>query len=237
MSSSSTIPRTKFMYHTTIAVILVAKKQSRPLSGSLTALVRGQAGRGAQNGLISFFFGSEEEPKTYVQQQSKPNIPYHHTSPSIFSSFANQFLNQSPKMDEVWKDINFPSFQEHSSIDHLRSSNFHSTNFQHLFSLSFSTSSSSRYGSPVPPPATMLTLNTTHVSHLFRSNGPLREVPPLMQYHTVPKICPHSSKPVDFFPDSNAKKRQLDIDSSNSDRRHKRMIKNRDAAARLIQTS
>ncbi|GAA0159182.1 basic leucine zipper transcription factor [Lithospermum erythrorhizon] len=135
-------------------------------------------------------------------------------------------------MDEVWKDINFPSFQEHSSIDHLRSSNFRSTNFQHLFSLSFSTSSSSRYGSPVPPPATMLTLNTTHESHLFRSNGPLREVPPLMQYHTVPKICPHSSKPVDFFPDSNAKKRQSDIDSSNSDKRHKRMIKNRDAAAR-----
>ncbi|KAG9137699.1 hypothetical protein Leryth_019275 [Lithospermum erythrorhizon] len=130
-------------------------------------------------------------------------------------------------MDENFQSTNLLSFQKHSPNDHFRTTNFRATTFATNFSPDVA--SSSRYGSHVPPPAATLTLNTTHEIHFFRNTYPSMENH-LMHQQTIPQICAHFSLPVDFS--HNSKKRHQEIDSSNSDRRHKRMIKNRDAASR-----
>ncbi|KAF8093468.1 hypothetical protein N665_0383s0096 [Sinapis alba] len=118
-------------------------------------------------------------------------------------------------MEEVWKEINLASLHQHRqlNIDHepmLSNQNPNNSIFQDFLSKPLSqeppaSSSSTHHGSLLTPPATVTSLN------------------------------PHS---IDTHFDESAKfgcsekKRGQDSDESRGDRRHKRMTKNRESAAR-----
>ncbi|CAK7334179.1 unnamed protein product [Dovyalis caffra] len=153
------------------------------------------------------------------------------SSPSPFSPSDNlHFLaHQNAKtMEEVWKDISLASLHDHTSTDqdlsmtprlpdishHHRHHHSNNPNFilQDFLARPFNKdpptrmlsviSDSTPFGSSVPPPATVLSLNSgPGFDFLDNSDHPLR-------------------------------KRPQESDISSGDRRHKRMIKNRESAAR-----
>ncbi|KAL2241144.1 UNVERIFIED_CONTAM: Protein FD [Sesamum indicum] len=144
------------------------------------------------------------------------------SSPSPYST-----LNSNPKtMEEVWRDITLAS-----DIPHHPSA--HGVILQDFFSKDPPppANSSSGFASspppPPPPPPTMLTLNsaTHHFSSLFFQP----------HHHPIPHVS-SLNPPFDaLVSDDNCcggKKRFPDSDRSSGDRRHKRMIKNRESAAR-----
>ncbi|CAH8313934.1 unnamed protein product [Eruca vesicaria subsp. sativa] len=119
-------------------------------------------------------------------------------------------------MEEVWKEINLASFHKHRhlNIDHepvLRNQNPTNSIIQDFLSKPLNKE---------PPPSSS---STHHVSLLL---------PPA----TVPSLNPQYS--IDTHFDESArfgclgKKRSQDSDESRGDRRHKRMTKNRESAAR-----
>ncbi|CAH8389235.1 unnamed protein product [Eruca vesicaria subsp. sativa] len=141
--------------------------------------------------------------------------------PSSTSSSLSHSLLQAKNMtqvtmEEVWKEINLASFHKHRhlNIDHepvLRNQNPSNSIFQDFLSKPLNKE---------PPPSS----SSTHHGSLL--------LPPA----TVPSLNPQYS--IDTHFDESArfgclgKKRSQDSDESRGDRRHKRMTKNRESAAR-----
>nr|QCD63875.1 FD-like protein 1-II [Platanus x hispanica] len=97
------------------------------------------------------------------------------------------------------------------------------------------------FGSPplAPPPATALSLNSGPEFQYLDNTDPLRPHPQLHNHVNAASPCFVSSinSPFDAFSSSSGlssfcKRRVPDFDDSCADRRHKRMIKNRESAAR-----
>ncbi|XVF62221.1 hypothetical protein PTKIN_Ptkin08bG0200000 [Pterospermum kingtungense] len=158
-------------------------------------------------------------------------------------------------MEEVWKDINLVSLHDHSSREGL-SMNPNSQNphfiLQDFLARPFSKDpptatnrvscnthsmeTSTLYGSTVPPPATVLSLNSglgfdflDNSDPLVRSNSRLQSIP----ISDLPAFnCPFEALASSPGLASFGKKRVQESDSSSGDRRNKRMIKNRESAAR-----
>ncbi|KAG8660041.1 protein FD [Manihot esculenta] len=173
------------------------------------------------------------------------------SSPSPFS--PSDIHHKGKTMEEVWKDINLASLHDHPSGDQDLSftprlhNPHHNPNFilQDFFARPFSKDTPTRIvsahvesglcGSSVPPPATILSLNSGPVFDFLDNSDPLRPASHL------------PSRPVSNFSSFNSslealdsssgmpsfgKKRVQESDNSSGDRRHKRMIKNRESAAR-----
>ncbi|OIT34702.1 PREDICTED: bZIP transcription factor 27-like [Nicotiana attenuata] len=150
------------------------------------------------------------------------------SSRSPFSP-SNHHLNPRLKtMEEVWKDINLSSLQEHTTTysrdhDHHQTANFGGMILQDFLARPFATD-------PQPPPAaspvpstTMLNLNSVPELHFFSQNSILRPPTPISQ---VPFEGLASSA-------ANGRKRVPETENNSAgDRRNKRMIKNRESAAR-----
>ncbi|CAL9223369.1 unnamed protein product, partial [Arabidopsis halleri] len=173
-------------------------------------------------------------------QQSIISKINNHSAFSISSSSSTSSSlgdnNSQVTMEEVWKEINFGSLHYHRqlNIGHepmLKNQNPNNSTFQDFLNMplnqqppplppSSSTIVTALYGSlPLPPPATVLSLNSG-VGFEF-----------LDTTETLVASNPHS------FEESArvgclGKKRSQDPDESRGDRRYKRMIKNRESAAR-----
>ncbi|KAJ9703801.1 hypothetical protein PVL29_005184 [Vitis rotundifolia] len=161
-------------------------------------------------------------------------------------------------MEEVWKDINLASLHDHPSREDLsvlpRPQNPHA-NFRGMIlqdflarpfnkepptsvaSLDQSTVTEARiYGSLPPPPATVLSLNSGPEFHFLESSHPARPHSHLVQHNPISNVASFSA-PFDALASSTGltsfgKKRFSESDNNSCDRRHKRMIKNRESAAR-----
>ncbi|OMO83418.1 hypothetical protein COLO4_22478 [Corchorus olitorius] len=143
-------------------------------------------------------------------------------------------------MEEVWKDINLASLHDHSSRESLslnpRLQNPHNPNFmlQDFLARPFgkdppTNKEATLYGSPLPqPPATILSLNSGP-GFDFEPNSRLQSNP-ISNLTTF--NCPFEALASSSALASFGKKRVQESDSSSGDRRHKRMIKNRESAAR-----
>ncbi|XP_058009116.1 protein FD [Hevea brasiliensis] len=153
-------------------------------------------------------------------------------------------------MEEVWKDINLASLHDHPSGDQdlavtPRLHNpYHNPNFilQDFFARPFRKDPPTRrvsahaqgdpalYDSPVPPHATVLRLNSGPGFDFLDNSDPLRPTHPVSNVSSLngPFEALHSSSGMPSF----GKKRVQESDNSSCDRRHKRMIKNRESAAR-----
>ncbi|KAJ4842429.1 hypothetical protein Tsubulata_027295, partial [Turnera subulata] len=180
-----------------------------------------------------------------------PPPPFSTAPPSIISSVqAHHHNHPRPKtMEEVWNDINLASLHDHSSADqdfpmtttprrHSNNPNFILQDFlarpftkdppARLVVSAGSTrcNNSTLYGSaaeppPPPPPATVLSLNSGSGLEFLDGNcGPV-------------KRSSHSHEVLDSYPSLHKRRAaQESDDNSSGDRRHKRMIKNRESAAR-----
>ncbi|EOA32687.1 hypothetical protein CARUB_v10015985mg [Capsella rubella] len=155
------------------------------------------------------------------------------------SSSSSQGQNKSQvTMEEVWKEINLGSLHYHRQVNighepMLKNQNPNNNSiFQDFLNMPLkqqpplppSSSSSivtALYGSPlpIPPPATVLSLNSG-VGFKFLDNT-----------DTLVASNPNSFEGSARF-GCFGKKRGQDSDGSRGDRRHKRMIKNRESAAR-----
>ncbi|XVF15962.1 hypothetical protein REPUB_Repub09cG0201000 [Reevesia pubescens] len=153
-------------------------------------------------------------------------------------------------MEEVWKDINLASLHDHSSRQGRLSLNPNPHN-PHFILQDFLASPVSKdpqttnrvstngettfYGSPVPPPATVLSLNSGPGFDFLDNSDPLRSNSRL-QNNPISNLssfnCPFEALASSSSLTSFGKKRVQESDSSSGDRRHKRMIKNRESAAR-----
>ncbi|KAL6550451.1 hypothetical protein OROMI_020939 [Orobanche minor] len=123
-------------------------------------------------------------------------------------------------MEEVWEDMSPTSDLPH----HHHSSIARGMILQEFFPKDPATPTSASSSSPPPAPLappTMLTLNsaTHHFSSLLLQNHHQQHVSSL-------------NLPLDA-----SKKRFLEFQTTSGDRRHKRMIKNRESAARLAYTN
>ncbi|XP_022774154.1 protein FD-like, partial [Durio zibethinus] len=179
-----------------------------------------------------------------ASQSSKS--PSTSSSPSAFSP-SSHLQNQTPRpktMEEVWKDINLTPLHDHSSRDGLSvNPNTHNPHFvlQDFLARPFSkhpptnrvstNGETTLYGSPVPPSATVLSLNSGPGLNLdpLMSNSRLKRSPiSNLSTFTCPFEALSSSSSLVSF----SKKRVQESDSRSGDRRHERMIKNRESAAR-----
>ncbi|XVF18066.1 hypothetical protein REPUB_Repub10bG0179700 [Reevesia pubescens] len=175
------------------------------------------------------------------------------SSPSPFSPSSHLIHNQTlgPKtMEDVWKDINLASLHDHSSREGLSLNK--NPNKPHFIlqdflarpsnkdpspnrSVSTNGETTTLYGSPVPPPATVLSLNSGPIFDLLDNLDPLRSNSRL-QSSTISNLstfnCPLEALASSSSLASFGKKKVQNSDSSSGDRRHKRMIKNRESAAR-----
>ncbi|XP_042986977.1 protein FD isoform X1 [Carya illinoinensis] len=177
------------------------------------------------------------------------------STPSPFSpsSFC-QTARLNPKtMEEVWKDINLASLQDQETTPrfHQRphsTSNFRNVILQDFLARPFSkdpppsmvstATETSLYGSAslVPPPATVLSLNSGSEFHFLDNTDPLMRPDSHLLSHPISNVSSFSSRfealaSTTGVP-SFGQKRVQESDSSSGDRRHKRMIKNRESAAR-----
>ncbi|CAI9757803.1 unnamed protein product [Fraxinus pennsylvanica] len=132
-------------------------------------------------------------------------------------------------MEEVWDDINLASLNDHP------------TDFRGMILQDFlarpcsnkdsvpTASVSSGFASPAPPhPTTMLTLNSIPERfHFFGNSDPLIQTSHPQPQTISPSCC------VTVASEGHGKKRFTEPGSNfDGDRRHKRMIKNRESAAR-----
>ncbi|KAJ6736871.1 CAMP-RESPONSE ELEMENT BINDING PROTEIN-RELATED [Salix viminalis] len=185
------------------------------------------------------------------------------SSPSIFPPSNNllcQAQQKAETMEEVWKDISLASLHDHTPTDQELSmtSRLHSISHRHHHNTSpnfilqdflarpFNKDPPTRmvsiirdstpFGSPLPPPATVLSLNSgPGFDFLDNSDHPQRPSSQL-QSSPISNISSFTSpfEGLDSSPGlpSFCKKRSQESDGSSGDRRHKRMIKNRESAAR-----
>ncbi|KAA8528773.1 hypothetical protein F0562_036128 [Nyssa sinensis] len=150
-------------------------------------------------------------------------------------------------MEEVWKDITLSSLPHHPTTiiaAAATSANQHAfhgmilqdflahpshkdpatrVDFDHVPS-SARGGRATVFGSSVPPSATNLSLNLGSEFHYLQSTDPMRSNPQLQTHATV-------GTPSFVIP-TFSKKRAPENDHDSRDRRHKRMIKNRESAAR-----
>ncbi|KAJ8764478.1 hypothetical protein K2173_006218 [Erythroxylum novogranatense] len=178
-------------------------------------------------------------------------------SPSPFSP-SNLFheTTRTPKtMEEVWKDI--ASLHDHPSVGQdlsatptLHNKPRQNPNFmlQDFLGRPFNKDSPARiisctqvdsnaYGSSVPHPATVLSLNSGTGLGFLDSSGPLRPSSHLQGHRPISNVSLSNNNPFEAFDSSSGlaafgKKRIQESDNSSGYRRHKRMIKNRESAAR-----
>ncbi|XP_010548260.1 PREDICTED: protein FD-like isoform X2 [Tarenaya hassleriana] len=188
--------------------------------------------------------------KSLDRVSSSTSSPSSSTSSSSLPISQAQFKPQ-PAMEEVWKDINLASIHHHGQIPHdPRVRTQHPNSILQDFlnrpqshdppptRLSMGSSSNgdtstvtALYGSPLPPPATVLSLNSSAGFEFLDNPDPHLQNHPHLSSNisslTTPFEALASAGQFGFY----GKKRGQDSDSS-SDRRHKRMIKNRESAAR-----
>ncbi|XP_022740721.1 protein FD-like [Durio zibethinus] len=169
------------------------------------------------------------------------------TSSSPSADLHNQ-IHRSKTMEEVWKDINLASLHDHTSREGLSvNPNPHNPHFilQDFLARPFSKDpptnrvstigEATLYGSPAPPPATVLSLNSGPAFDFLDNSGSLRsnsrlQSGPISNLSTF--NCPFEGLASSSSLASFGKKKVQESDSSSGDRRHKRMIKNRESAAR-----
>ncbi|XP_077231331.1 bZIP transcription factor 27-like [Tasmannia lanceolata] len=176
------------------------------------------------------------------------------SSPSHSPSYS---ILPKKTMEEVWKDINLNSLQDKPNIDHSPKNSFRRTILQEFLArpfkeppasaidppdLDISLFSSTPVATP-PPTATALSLNSSPefqylepMSFQHNANShtlPSRRHPQCFAGNDT--ISTLLGSPFDAIGSSSSslrKKRLPDLENSNTDRRHKRMIKNRESAAR-----
>ena len=176
--------------------------------------------------------------------------------PSRFSS--SSLYESTPRstktMEEVWKDIDLASLQDQDTIHQPHpSSNFRGVILQDFLARPFSkdppasmvssstnTKETALYaaaeGSLLPPPATVLSLNSGCEFHFLDDSDPVLRPSSHLQSHPSSNVSSFSS-PFEALASScglpsSAKKRVPESENCSGDRRHKRMIKNRESAAR-----
>lgn len=174
-------------------------------------------------------------------------------SPSPFSSVPDH-QRAIKTMEEVWKDITLSSLHDQPSRDDPSMTRFPGIILQDFLARPFNhkeshqvtkAAASSHYGSPTPnppQPATMLTLNSTTGFHLLGNSELLLKQNSILQppqHISNAGVCSPVNVPFDAFNTcvppikANGRKRCPEPPVNNStDRRHKRMIKNRESAAR-----
>ncbi|XP_016561863.2 bZIP transcription factor 27 [Capsicum annuum] len=185
--------------------------------------------------------GLDKNLATYSSKSSSPS-----SSTSSSNNYPiNPVLINSKTMEEVWKDINLSSLNDHTcSRAHMdpQSTTASTINFggmilQDLLARPLASdppTATTAYGSPVPPPppVTMLTLNSGPELHFFSSLNPLRKTS-----ICLPKNISNSSTFEALASpaagrNANGKKRHPESDNHSGDQKNKRMIKNRESAAR-----
>ncbi|XP_069149445.1 bZIP transcription factor 27-like [Solanum lycopersicum] len=157
--------------------------------------------------------------------QNHQNLATNSSSSSSSCSYnhpINPILSITSKtMEEVWKDINLSCSRDAQNTSGMV--------LQDLLARPFandpSTAAVTRaYGSPVPPPpVTMLTLNSVPEFHFFSNLNPIRQ----NQQKHISNDALASPAP--------GRKRHSESDNNNnnsSELKNKRMIKNRESAAR-----
>ncbi|KAA8532011.1 hypothetical protein F0562_006847 [Nyssa sinensis] len=200
--------------------------------------------RGGGENNLSNISSSKSSSSSYSSSSSSP-------SPSPFSSLTlHPHPNPRAKtMEEVWKDINLASLHDqypsredsHTTITNFRGGG---TILQDFLARPFSkeppTSVPPRggYGSPapLPVPTTALSLNSSPDQFHFLGNSDPHSSNFILPSHPVSNVCP-LNVPFDALPAPSSlpalgKKRVPESDNNSGDRRHKRMIKNRESAAR-----
>ncbi|CAK7346141.1 unnamed protein product [Dovyalis caffra] len=182
------------------------------------------------------------------------------SSPLPFS--PSPIPNQLMTGNSIWDDINLASLQDHPNTSFSKNNDhhaFHGMMFQDFLARPSDKDTQTRVASKEPssgggntflenslgsPQATMLSLNSG--SDLFQyqesstSNVPVRPNPQMHSHAGGGTISfdsyldsPFDALASSFFPFSSCKKRPLENGGgTGSDRRHKRMIKNRESAAR-----
>ncbi|XP_059439582.1 protein FD [Corylus avellana] len=161
-------------------------------------------------------------------------------SPFSTSCLGHRTSRTTKTMEEVWKDINLASLQDQETASN------NNVILQDFLARPFSkdppparivstTAAAAVYcpppGSLAPPPATVLSLNSGCEFHFLDQSDPLRP-----NSHLQSNVTSFSS-PFEALASSTGlasfgKKRVPESDGSSGDRRHKRMIKNRESAAR-----
>ncbi|XP_010266851.1 PREDICTED: protein FD-like isoform X2 [Nelumbo nucifera] len=189
------------------------------------------------------------------------------SSPSPFAPQSHFLTPRRKTMEQVWKDINLASTSlsdHHATREPLlpksttttsSATAFRGVILQDFLARPFSkdpptssvisvdpttASDVAVFGSPAPPPPTVLSLNSGPEFHyLENTTDPLRSQSQLYTpgNSATPFFLSSLNTPFDPFAPSSAfssfcKKRVPESDDSSGDRRHKRMIKNRESAAR-----
>ncbi|XP_010531113.1 PREDICTED: protein FD-like isoform X2 [Tarenaya hassleriana] len=192
--------------------------------------------------------------KNLNRVSSSTSSPSSSTSSSSLPT-NSQTQNKHPTtMEEVWKDITLSSLHHHQNPHdpRLGSHQAHDPNsiFQDFLnrplnqeppaSLSMGSSSNgdtstaiALYGSPLPAPATVLSLNSSAAFELLdNSDSHLLQNHPQLSSNVSSFTTPFEALASAGRFGCYEKKRGQDSDGSSSDIRHKRMIKNRESAAR-----
>ncbi|XP_070023526.1 protein FD [Nicotiana sylvestris] len=151
------------------------------------------------------------------------------SSRSPFSPLNHHLNPRLKTMEEVWKDINLSSLQEHTTTysrdhdHHHQTANFNGMILQDFLARPFATDPPPPQAASPVPATTMLNLNSVPELHFFGQNSMLHPPTPISQ---VPFEGLASSA-------ANGRKRIPEIENNSvGDRRNKRMIKNRESAAR-----
>ncbi|OMO87343.1 hypothetical protein CCACVL1_09099 [Corchorus capsularis] len=147
-------------------------------------------------------------------------------------------------MEEVWKDISLTSLNDHSVISNTNSNHsaFPSMIFQDFLARPLNkelpprrnstvvsiAEETSPFGSLEPTPGTILSLNSGSDFQYLETTtvDPLRPNPAVMNGHGAPPFGSPTAFP------SFCKRRAQENNENSVDRRHKRMMKNRESAAR-----
>ncbi|XP_050230536.1 protein FD [Mercurialis annua] len=153
-----------------------------------------------------------------------------------YQTSNNNTQQKSKTMEEVWKDI-ASSTDHHQDLSRLHNppSNFI---LQDFFSRpSRIVSAATTHGTDTiitapPPPATVLSLNPSAPSFDFLDNSDPLIIRPTSHFHVSNAANPFENLDTSTGLPSFVKKRVQESDGSSCDRRHKRMIKNRESAAR-----
>ena len=153
--------------------------------------------------------------------------------------------NRQRTMEEVWKDINLASLNDHNTFfTNTNNPNFGNTVLQDFLARPFtresqtpSLVSSSPTQSPVPSqPATVLSLGSGPEFHRHFDSLTSRNSQFLPSFSNGSSFNSASFESLAYdsssLPSFANNKRLAESDSSPEDRRHKRMIKNRESAAR-----
>lgn len=160
------------------------------------------------------------------------------SSSSSWSSHPSPFPSSARKtMDEVWKDLSLFSFHHHSlsSINGATTTNTHLQDF--LDPLTPTTAAAS---DPSPPPPILLTLNTRPNFHYLDDSHHMaaRHSDLCNNAAATPTVGPYVIPPFNVLATaspllpSSRKKRPRGSEDNPGDRRRKRLIKNRESAAR-----